>query len=347
MRKTILIWIFLSTVSPITHAANGKAWAWVADAPEDFSTPNSFYRYNSFGGVIQVFRTGGAYSIRIPNAGGDSHSGIMLVSSYGTTTLCKSGGWYDDSTDIVGFIFCSDRRGTSVAGKFTVLFYRNSGILRKKQAYLLYETERTTIPVRQWNSQGVSNRVNKISTGHYRVILPFMTDYYYNLQLSDYGWQDGLCKIASTNISWTNRIVNVVCRHRVTHNFIDNRFVLSYTSGVDVESNVVENSDNGAHVYANRENITSYIPMNQINTLNNTNHIRRISQGQYQVSLPGLAPFASTHAQISTVGDNSHRCHIRSWGFGTTVNVECFTPTGTYVDAKFYLLYLTDDPIFF
>ena len=117
---------------------------------------------------------------------------------------------------------------------------------------------------------------------------------------------------------------------------------------------IAATSGSGAHLLADRISTAHYTPDPRFADGNgregpaDAETIDRLDIGRYRVSLPNVAPSASSTAQATGFGADDTYATIESWVGngcgGTYVNVRTYSAAGVPTDAPFSLLYLTDRP---
>jgi hypothetical protein len=100
-----------------------------------------------------------------------------------------------------------------------------------------------------------------------------------------------------------------------------------------------------AYLWADQPTAPSYTPSlaYQFNSSGATNTVVRTGVGRYTAKLPNLGS-QTGHVQVTAYGTGSERCKVERWyPSGTTqqVNVRCFTSTGTPVDTRFTMTYVS------
>jgi hypothetical protein len=192
-----------------------------------------------------------------------------------------------------------------------------------------------------FNSVGGVNTITNTGTGTYRVDFEGLgANVGGNVQVTAYGSGSEYCNVGS----WTSNLmtlqVNVSCFDK-SGSPVNTRFAASYAFRTD------KPGADGGYAWADQESTASYTPFSayQWNSTGTPITISRSGTGTYAVFLPGQ-DFVGGTAEVTAYGTNRH-CKVSSWfpeNGGQTVNVLCFTPSGSAADARFALSFSRGSP---
>jgi len=338
---------------------NCKTWVRADQPATSFYTPNPNYQFNSsnpLGSTNTVTRLGvGNYRVDFPGLG--TTGGTVQVSAYGGNHTAKVASWGPSGTTQNVFVRCFNTSGNPVDGRFTVLFYKEIRGAAWSDAFLWAHnpTAASYTPslTYQWNSKGGTNTMTRLSTGRYRATLPGINLTGGTVLVTAYGNSSQRAKVESWGPSGGNMLVTVRC-YNSSGNLVDTQFTLSFMSDVALGAQFPEESDYGGYVWANNATATTYTPSlaYQLNNTDKINTIRQQSLGAYRVSFPLLKSLNKTTAIVTAYGTGSEYCAVNSWtAFGssdsTNVFVRSYNNSGSLIDSRYTLLYLTDENIIF
>lgn len=328
---------------------NLKAWVWANNPTASNYTPSASYQYNSKGGTNTISRLGvGSYRVSLPNFA--TASGTVHVTAYNGNHHCKVVNWFPSGTTQRVNVKCFRANGSSVNGRFSMLFYKRFRKTSGTDAYLWYNGS-STPNAYEWNSKGGNNTVTKLGTGRYQANLPGMNRLGGTVLVTAYGSDSAKCKVVNWGRFSSNTRVKVNCFRG--NQPVNTKFTLSYINGTNGVGLGFRHE--GAYVWANNPGASgTYLPSttyqwNSATFSNSSNTVTNLSTGSYSVRLRQLAPANKTTTQVTAYGSNSDYCNVRSWvsnGIGdTNANVKCFNSAGQPVKTRFTLTYLTDDSI--
>lgn len=355
-----LLGLFLQ-LTALAQPASTKAWVWVDSPTAATSTPLPGYQFNPSGALNRVVRLAqGSYRVDFPNLG--VLGGTAQVTAYGGSHFCTVEGWGPTGTTQQVFVRCFTPLGSPMDGKFTLLFYKEQRSFPYESAYLWageeFTPNYTPNPAYQWNSNGGTNTVRRLSTGQYDVFLPgvnTLTDNAGNgghVQVSGYGTTPYHAVVQNWYSGFNGTTVRVNTLD-VNGNFIDTKFTLSFMTDVAPGARIAEDPLNmyGTFLWADQPMAVGYTPDTHYRFTNAGGEaaIERVSVGNYRVKLPNLKAFNKTTALVSAYGRNLGYCSVSGWGQspdgGTKVEVQCRSASGQLIDGRFTLLYLTNDTI--
>ncbi len=189
-----------------------------------------------------------------------------------------------------------------------------------------------------YNSSGSSIKVTYQSTGRYLVQFDDLGDNFSfhggHVQVTAYGSNKSYCKVADWN-RFRKINVTVACFNSLGES-LDSQFTISVR-------NPESNDPSYAYTYADEPNETEYTTESKYTrTPGNQVVIKKISTGSYTATFKGLSAylFEGAHVQVTTAGDNSHSCQIKSWYKVATdlqTNISCFTTNGSPVNTPFLI----------
>lgn len=196
----------------------------------------------------------------------------------------------------------------------------------------------TPDPNYQYNSTGETNEITRLGQGKYSVALPQLGTTGGMVQVSAYGGNH-YCKVGSWNASGTTQQIRVYC-FSPTGSPVDGRFTALFYK----ESRGEAWKD--AYLWANQPTAEEYIPSTgyQWNSQGLNNKVRRLGTGRYRATLPNINILGGT-VLVTAYGEGSEQCKVVNWqrsGNDTVVNVNCFNASGSPVDTRYTLSYMSD-----
>jgi hypothetical protein len=334
-----------STPAPLAiSSATGYVWAGAATGSYD---ADPAYSYNSSSAINHVTRLStGSYRVDFPNLAAATPGGNVQVTAYGPgSERCKVESWtWNTSQAVQAFVLCFDSNGARVDTRFAVAYKRRrtdaadiGGYVRADQP-----TASSYMPDAffQWSSAGIDATVSHGSSpGTYSVKFPSLGFSGGTVQVTAVGSGSERCNA----VDWEQRDYQ-----RLTVNCFDNagRLVDSAFSLL-----IAKDTPNGpgsyGYVWADQPTTPSYVE-NSTRTRAFTYKevgpvtVSRSSVGHYWVTFQGLG-FSTTkpsHAQVSSYGGAGSACKVVGWSVTLgKVEVACFGPGGTPVDAPFTAAY--------
>jgi hypothetical protein len=331
--------VALAWIRSIVPAAFGFVWADQSTAAS--YTPNTYYSFNSSGGVNTIDRLGaGYYRVAMPGLG--QPNGNVQVTSYGpTSNHCKVSSWSPSGTTLFVYVRCFSEAGTAADTRFVAQYYR-AGAGNPSQGAYLWASQPSSASYAasrfySYNSRGGTNTVSRSGVGVYQAQIPGFTDIGGNVQVTAYGATSHHCKVSSWGIS----TVNVRC-FDMAGNPVDTYWTLRYT-----DDHVANAGQRGAYAWASSATSPSYTPSltYQWHSLGSTLTATRSGTGQYSINIPGIAAYDRTSVMVTAYGVANSLCNVQNWysngAGGTTVNVHCRNAAGGLADSLFTMSYIT------
>ena len=377
LKKKLFIASLLSLLLyPVTSHAS-KAWIW-ADGRD---VPSSSYQYNSSNKTNSMKKLAtGKYLVTIPGLR-ERRGGTVHVSAYGKSkTHCKPQSWRFRNGNREIFVNCYTLSGQPADSRFTLL-YLNKPQLNKGDAGYVYANKpqnKEYIPSKtyQWNKSGKLNTIRRQAKGHYVVRFPkanlseIITAGQTpktpggTIMVSAYGRSTSHCQAgdwlvteetqASDRVTTSKAVdANVYCFDK-NGNPIDSRFTALYTTNAALGP---FDKQRGAYLWAHGHKINKiYTPnkkyqSDQASALQTGHTAKRLAKGTYEIHLKGVKPSGKSGAFITPYGSTAAYCNILSWTALTTssgnqntkLNINCYNTEGQLEDARFTLLYQTND----
>jgi hypothetical protein len=192
-----------------------------------------------------------------------------------------------------------------------------------------------------YNSRSQVNTICRTGVGSYVVHFPGLQAGGGNVQVTSYGSTRANCKVAYWFSTGAEEQVGVVC-YSVAGVSQDNRFVASYTAGIDGSAGIYD------FVWADQPTSSSYVPSTTYSEDNNTDGrpimVTRTNVGAYTVNFPVYSgPVAAGSVKVTAYGYSTGVCKVVSWGPSgggdEQVNVLCYTSSGAPSDEYFSMVF--------
>ncbi|MCA8953700.1 MAG: hypothetical protein KDE27_29585 [Planctomycetes bacterium] len=209
------------------------------------------------------------------------------------------------------------------------------------------------LPRLGWNGERPSPTVSRTGLGTYNVRFPGLAptgNEHGHVQVTPIGTVPFRAHVRSWGRIGTDISVDIEC-HNLAGALFNGEFVASYH---EFAVPMPERQGSGTHLWANNPTNTTYAPhidyVDSNGTLgpSNVELIHRVGTGRYEVTLPNVATFPGSHAQVTGYGAGDHYAVIDGWtdapGGGALVRVSTYSAPNTLTDGRFTLLYLTDHP---
>ncbi|MCB9879337.1 MAG: hypothetical protein H6835_17215 [Planctomycetes bacterium] len=340
-------------------ADEAVAWAWSnVSSPSAEYLPSLNYQHTPTGELVTIQRVGlGRYRVDLGQIPG---TGAFHVTAFGTnsnTAVVESWGGIGRT---VGYVSTFDASGNHVDSRFNV-HYRQGGADSDRAAYCWANDASAASYTPnlnwQWNGNRGDITIDRLGVGVYRVTIPGLSTALSseggNVQVSPYAGGSPAspvyAKVSTWSASGADMIVNVRT-FDVSGAPSDERFVMSYHQDA---APIPAHVGSGAHLWASNSTAASYTPSTFYSDSNGTvgphgqETITRVAVGTYDVELPDLAPSNASIAMATAHGSDASYATIQTWvsgtNGGTRVRVRTWSIGGAAVDARFTLLYLTDD----
>lgn len=301
----------------------------------------------------RVLRHGvGVYEVRFGDLGWTTTGGMPQVTPVGSSNhYCNVDNWYPSGPEQVVGVRCFNA-GQPADSAFDVMYLRGSKDVRgPAQFAYLWAGSPTAAqydpdPVYSFNASGLTNSVQRLATGRYRVTLPGLltADGFAkaNAETSQGTDRSVDCNTAGWFPAAQAQIVDVRCVDHLGHP-VDAAFDLTFLQN-DPGATILWWAD-VAHVQNLQFLNPDYVPGPAEITYNSfpgaVNRVVRLSTGRYRVHFGGFGPPASVSVQVSTWQALDHRCKAGGWtqqNGAIVVDVQCNTLAGVPLDATFVAL---------
>lgn len=332
-------------------------WAWINPGGQGQSfQASSTYSYSSVGQPITVTRGILAHQFYVTFHGcGRVAGGVPIVTAQNGNHVAIVGSFDTTFPNATVYVETYDENGNQAPNANFHILWQQGGEHGKRTAYAYaWQVSTPNYPVHPiwaWNERGGAF-VTRTSTGVFEVLFPGLAapgSERGNVQVTPIGGLHRV-KVASWANSGSDLVVHVHTRD-LGGALTDAQFVVSYTERA---APIPHEDGSGAHVWANLPTIASYTPHPDFTDSNGTlgpaggESITRIATGYYRVSLPNLKHETSALPFVSGHGSDSTYATVHGWvggtGSGTDVYVTTWDAAGSPADARFTLLYLTDEP---
>jgi hypothetical protein len=311
------------------------------------SNATSTYSMNTTGGTNVVTWLGtGSARVDFPGLG-KVGGGHVQVSAFGTgNERCKVSSWGQSGTKLQAFVKCYTSAGVLKSTQFAVSYLRRAGTPGAEGAYVWADqptaSAYTPPTIRQWNSTGKLNTIQRTGVGIYAVAFPGQTFTGGTVEVTAYGGASEYCKVENWFADIAQQNVNVRC-FTTSGNPVDSRFTAKYTRG----SPTLASSFGFA--WADQPTSSSYQPSSTYQFVSVASEcgqltrgpvtITRNSTGRYTVTFTGLpasSPLRS-HVKVTAYGPGSESCKVRSWtgASNSSAEVACYDGSGAAVDARY------------
>ncbi|MFN3242820.1 MAG: hypothetical protein ACE37K_15070 [Planctomycetota bacterium] len=339
--------------------AQEVAWAWVTPSTAGATfTPNPNYQYTSSGGTITVSRSPtqqNLYYVDMP--GFSAGTGVVQAHAYGGDSVAVVNGWGITAGTVRASVEMFDLNGVAANDAAFTISYRLEGDDERREAYLWANNPTaasyTPSAIYAWNGNRAAPTIQRLNTGHYRVRLPGLAPLGAeggHVQVTPYGSSAMRAKVATWNPGGGDQLVDVRT-YDATGSLADQRFTLSYQ---ETAAAIDGNAGSGAHVWANDPFAASYVPTPTYTDSNGpggpdgVERITRVGVGSYDVYLPDMIPTNKSYAAATSYGNDNSHAVVQYWSGdgcgGTIVRVRTFDANGGPADARFDLIYLSDEP---
>jgi hypothetical protein len=305
--------------------------------------PDPAYVFNSGGGAVAITRDStGWYNVRFTGLGRKTgYRDNVQVTAYASPpgVHCKLLSWPTDGADLVVPVHCHQAGGAAIDSRFTVLL---SGArvydLTTPFGFAERPPQAQNLPLdtsaTAFNSVSGHIILGKAGPGVYNFAFPGWESFTSPMtflatginassdhcRVSNYvlgGGPQTACHQADGTVSEGRVTVMAFTRGRVGHRYAYASTNNNAAVAPTIDATLTFNSSGGS--------VTS----------------RRLAMGRWTVTFAGLGrPAGATEiAIVSALKETDHLCSLVSWGnTGTadlTVSLQCFDPTGAFVDARF------------
>lgn len=334
------------------------AWARVDPYGQGASwSPPAFDQYSTAGQPITVTRGAlpSQFTVTIPGAT-PQPGGCVHVTAHGGnhTAVVTNWSWAGGDADV--YIELYEPNGAPAPNRQFTLHWRLGGNPAAREAYCLaldptnpsYQPSLTAA----WNGNRPRPTVTRTGTGSYQVAFPDLAPTGYergSVQVTPFGQGMTRAKVVSWGASGPDLHVDVRCTDKFG-NAKDAKFQVSYN---EIAAPIAEEVGSGAHVWANLPTLANYTPHARFTDSNGiegpaeSETIERFDVGRYRVNLPNLRG-VNVMAQVTAHGPDASYATTEYFGWlgphGTNAMVETWDASGNPIDARFTLLFLSDEP---
>jgi hypothetical protein len=339
----------LMVASPAMAGVSG--WVW-NDCPTTSCTTSSLYQDNSSGGSNFTTRlSAGYYEVTFPGIA--SAGGNAQVTAYSTNGSCQIESWYPSGADQLVYVACYDAVGNPADTMFDLLFYDHGTWTAPNPIESAYAWSDLANPLTKhylpasyrYNSAGGRISVTKVTTGTYDVMVPNMRKRGIVPMVTAYGYTPARCAALDWFAQGNGLAVRVECTD-TNGSLMDTQFSFAVTAG-----SPPANADTNLPFLGAGLSVDGFGLLNTTESwydvpgyLDSDVTVLRSSPGEFDVTLPGLAPYYDTFlvtAQPSAIGT---RCNVGYWystGYDTVLHVDCYDGLGNAYDAGFTVVWQT------
>lgn len=217
----ILFTILAALILPTLASAQKSGYVWANEPGSANYTPSTMYSFNSSGGGISISRSAvGNYTVRFSGLGGGaSAGGNVLVTAYGGgSEICKVASWNSAGADFTPNVRCFTAGGAAVDTMYTVRVVMNNAAHSANgngYAWADNPTSASYTPstMYSFNSSGGAVSITRSGVGMYAVRFSGLGGGSAggNVQVTAYGSNADVCKVASWSFAPTDFIANVRC----------------------------------------------------------------------------------------------------------------------------------------
>ncbi|MCB9876115.1 MAG: hypothetical protein H6835_00810 [Planctomycetes bacterium] len=341
--------------------ARTPAYAWGLVEP-DISSP-TFTAQHQFstaeGSYIYATRhpsVANRLIVRIPGIG-RSTGGVVSLCSRSGHTLTVINSWGRSGDDVLVNVDVFTQLGTPHPLGVFAFCFQEGGLPGERRAYC-WANQPTAAsynphPGYAWNDNRGAPVITRTGTGAYQVRFPGLASTGSELGSVMVTPKSGSAMRAMLSAWFTSGndvVVNVRC-YTPAGSAVDGEFTCVYE---ETAARMPREQGSGAHVFANSPTTVSYTPnpaytdSNGIAGPHDSESIRRLTMGDYLVTLPDCAPGLRTLPMVTATGVAVTTARITGWGTATSTGSEVRVWTenvsGNPVDAPFTLFFFTSDP---
>ena len=331
------------------EAASSVGWVWADEANAVGAyTPPAASSFNSRGGAITVTPLGvGQYEVSFAKLY-DGASSNVQVSGFQTSGYCTAAGWSPSGKTLNAYVDCFDANGAPANATFTLLYQSRNAVSADYNRGLAFVWDNcpticgiyTPDASFSYNSSGGPNTITRNVLGNYTVVIPGISKYDGDVQVTAYGSSAARCTLDGYGPEGGFSTQATVQCYDGTGAPADESFSLAFSRG---ESFGLTTAKNSLGVYALADNSTTskaYTPLkaaqyNGFGTGDLT--AQKTSKGNYTLTTPGDPQYLTSNVLVtaSTVGPATNNyCNITGWG-GAALYISCYAPGGSFVDAQF------------
>lgn len=317
-----------------------------------------------------VVRTGsGRYSVTFPGTAVPGGLGAAVVTPVGSpgaaeVPTCHVVDWNASGTDEKVDVACRTSAGADLDAAFTAMFtyapdsHRPDG--GQPYAYLRDDAPSQDLvePGNGYSFTGPGTiKINRVGVGHYNIDL--IGGGYArtgnNMQVNAVGNSEAGCNALGREAKADRQVIFVGCA--VGKEWTDTPFVVVYGNQhglLPVENYPFGHAFNGITVSGSPamqapigSTVDAWIRYSA-NTAAETNTVRRLEVGRYEVTFPGVG-LSPDHVQVTPYGEPTARCALDGWTSApagsppadVTVSFHCVGPGGTPVDTFASVAYVS------
>jgi hypothetical protein len=194
-------------------------------------------------------------------------------------------------------------------------------------------TQYTPAAKDQGNSGGGTNTVHRASVGDYTVLFGDLDTTNVVIHVSTLGTSPRICTVGDHGFLDPDFVAEVICFDR--HGALaDSAFVVNILAQFNA-------SDDMGYVYATQIGTGEYQPEIAYNSADKLNSVKKLGEGRWKVTLPGIGGAAGRGSvQVTAAIGTAAVCRVVSWEGGVVARVACRDADGDLVDTQFMLTYM-------
>jgi hypothetical protein len=339
------------------EAASTVGWVWADEANAVSAyTPPAASSYNSKGGAITVTPLGtGQYEVSFAKLY-DGAPDDVQVTGFQTSGYCTSAGWSPSGKTLNAYVDCFDANGNPANSTFTLLYQSRNALFGNYNTGLAFVwancpttcANYTPDSAYSYNSAGGTNTIARNVTGNYTVLIPGISRYDGDVQVTAYGSGAARCTLDGYGPEGGFSTQATVQCYDSTGAPADESFSLAFSRGQSFGLTTAKVS-RGAYAFAGKDTSSAvYTPLKaaQYNGFG-TGFLtaQKTSKGNYTVTLPGDPQYLTSNVLVtaSIVGPPTNNyCNVTGWG-GAALYVSCYAPGGSFVDSQFDIAFQATD----
>lgn len=183
------------------------------------------------------------------------------------------------------------------------------------------------------NSGGGTNTIHRAFTGDYTVRFGGLDTTNVVIHVSPLGAAPRICVVGDHGFLDPDYVVEVICQDRHGSQ-ADSAFIVNILSQFNA-------TDDMGYVFASLPDSPSYEPNVTYNSADQANSVKKLAEGRWKVTLPGIGGSAGRGSvQVAASSGSAAVCRVVSWSAGVVVGVACRDADGALIDTSFMLTYM-------